>query len=530
MSSRTLLPRGAACTNCRRRKIKCDGQRPKCSPCLNSDVFSKNCDYTDETTEAQSLQDQISILEARIQELESGETNATSKVTGYNLQETGSEVYLYAAPSSVQLSASGFEDIPPVLSRMLMHNFIHKSCSLCFFLDRERFKHSVLNAGSERPTFALLNTSYLWGMLLSASANPPEQEAILVSRSLQSSAHALSENHPQKVLQCIQSEVLLANYFYRAGRTFEGKYHATAAASLVLSSGAHKIRTSSPDASGYLATFNVNPLAEGSDAIEEGERINAFWAVLALDAFWNTVHGVPSSIPYTSPMTRVDTPWPRMMEEYTQTPFDPQFRSSHTIERFLSGVLDNGIPATISSPKANYARAAILFERATFTGLQLHNNPGSQLSQANLTSLDTLIQRFVASLPPLDRDLGAPLYYQFCIHSLAHAADIQLHLPFASQNNISRTRLFTAAKAIVNLIDNWGHVFENDFVDPMLAVIWTIACNVFIDESVRMQYAEARTLCERVMSAMERHPFPLMRNQLAQVQELFSSTNPTTSS
>ncbi|KAE9398715.1 hypothetical protein BT96DRAFT_994641 [Gymnopus androsaceus JB14] len=466
----------------------------------------KNCDYADETTEAQSLQDQISILEARIQELESGETNTTSKVTGYNLQETGSEVYLYAAPSSVQLSASGFEDIPPVLSRMLMHNFIHKSCSLCFFLDRERFKYSVLNeTEGERPTFALLNTSYLWGMLLSSSEHPPEQEAILVSRALQSSAHALSENHPQKVLQCIQSEVLLANYFYRAGRTFEGKYHATAAASLILSSGTHKIRTSSPDTSGYLATSNVNPLTEPSDAIEEGERINVFWAVLALDAFWNTVHGVPSSIPYTSPMTRVDTPWPRMMEEYTRAPFDAQFRSSHTIERFLSGALDSGIPNSVTSPKANFARAAILFERATFTGLQLYNTIPSKLQFSRHSHSE-----IVASLLPPDRTLGAPLEYQFCMHSLAHAADIQLHLPFASQNNISRTRIFAAAKAIVNLIDNWGHVFENDFVDPMLAVIWTIACNVFIDESIQMQYAEACTLCERVMSAMERHPFPLM--------------------
>ncbi|KAE9382660.1 hypothetical protein BT96DRAFT_790905, partial [Gymnopus androsaceus JB14] len=99
----------------------------------------------------------------------------------------------------------------------------------------------------------------------------------------------------------------LANYFYFAGRILEGKYHTTAAASLVLSSGIHKIRTSSPDASGYL---NLNPLAEPRDAIEEGERINAFWTVLTLDAFWNTVHGVPSSIPYTTPMARVDTPWP----------------------------------------------------------------------------------------------------------------------------------------------------------------------------------------------------------------------------
>ncbi|KAE9385685.1 hypothetical protein BT96DRAFT_891978 [Gymnopus androsaceus JB14] len=516
------LARGSACTNCRRRKIRCDGKKPKCSPCLNSDVFS-DCEYKNSgASEVQSLENRISVLEARIHELESEETSTTPKVTVHDLQRTGSEVYLQA-PSSDQVSQSGFQDIPPVLSQTLLHNFMLKSCSLCFFLDRERFKHSGLNAEAERPTFALLNTTYLWGILLSSSANTPEQEAILVSRALQSSAHALWENHPQKVLQCIQSEVLLANYFYCAGRIFEGKYHNTAAASLVLSSGAHKIRTSSPDASGYLATFNVNTLSEPSDAIEEGERINAFWAVLILDAFWNTVHGVPSSIPYTTPMARVDTPWPRIMEEYTRAPYDPQFRSSRTIERFLSGVFDYGIP---DSPKANFPRAAILFERATFTGIQLLGNPHSEQSHASFSSLDILIQRFLISILPPDPALEAPLDYQFCVYSLAHAADIQLHLPFVSQNDISRTRIFTAAKAIVNLIDTWGHVLEKEYINPMLAIIWTIACKVFLDEGIRMQYFEARTLFERVMAAMERHPFPLMKHQLAQVKEASASCFP----
>ncbi|KAE9397943.1 hypothetical protein BT96DRAFT_1020477 [Gymnopus androsaceus JB14] len=587
------LPWGSACLNCRRRKMRCDGQRPKCSPCLNSDIFN-DCEYRNErTAEEQSLEYHISALEARIQELQTGETGPTPKVAGHDLQRTGSEVYLHAAPSSAaRVSASGFQDIPPVLSQMLLHNFVHKSCSLGFFLHEERFKNSLaLNAEGERPTFALLNTSYLWGMLLSSSENHTGQDRILVSRALQSSAHALSENHPQKVLQCIQSEVLLANYFYFAGRILEGNYHSTAAASLVLSGGTHKIRTSSPDASGYL---NLNPLAEPRDAIEEGERINAFWTVLTLDAFWNTVHGVPSSIPYTTPMARVDTPWPRTMEEYTQVPFDPDFRSSHTIEQFLSthllpsfihintrildgldfrrifgilymeflpafriqlqwresthraaydgrvpfdpdfrsshtieqflsGDLDSGIATALLS-QSYFSRAAILFERATFTGIQLLSNPHSQQSQENFTSLDTLI-RDSSQVYCLQVALSeSPLDCQFCVHSLAHAADIQLHLPFASQNNISRTRIFTAAKAIVNLIDTWGHILEVDCtLTPMLAVIWTIACKVFVDDSIRMQYFEARALCERVKVAMERYSFPI---QLAQVIEASASSFP----
>ncbi|KAE9402324.1 hypothetical protein BT96DRAFT_1017715 [Gymnopus androsaceus JB14] len=509
MSTYTTLQKGAACMNCRRRKIRCDGQKPKCSSCQ----WEEDCEYKDTraSTQLHSLEDHISVLEARIHELESEfRSNASN-----------------APPSNVQLSAPGIEYIPPILSNMLMHNFIHKSCSIGFFLHKIRFKNSVLNFGGETPTSALLNTSYLWGMHLSSSANPPEQEAILLSRALQSSTHALSENHPQKIIQCIQSKVLLATYFYRANRTVEGRYHATAAASLVLSSGMHKIRTSSHDVSRYHIAAFLNPLAPPSDAIEEGERINAFWTVLTLDAFWNTINGIPSSIPYTSPMARVDVPWPRMLEEYARTPFDPQFRSSHTIERFLSGVPDSN-----NSPRAIFAKAAILFERATFIGLELKNNRASQQSQASFSSLDTLIQRFIPSILPLDRTSETPLNYQLCMHSLAHAADIQLHISFTSQSTTSRTRVLRAAKAIADLIVTWSHVPEMEFVDPMLAVLWAMTCKIFIDESVRLQamgsllYArnEVRASCERVMAAMEGQPFPLMKHQLVLVRRAFANT------
>lgn len=190
-------------------------------------------------------------------------------------------------------------------------------CWVGFFLHRGRFIKTVLQSEGEAPTFALLNTTYVWGNHLSSSQNSLEQEATLVSRALQSSAHALSENHPQKITQFIQAEILLGNYFYLAGKTVEGKYHVTAAASLVLGGGLHKIRSSDTEKSGYLAEA-LGTLALPKDSVEEGELINAFWTVLTLDSFWNSVHGTPSSIPYTSSTVRIDTPWPLIMEEYAE--------------------------------------------------------------------------------------------------------------------------------------------------------------------------------------------------------------------
>ncbi|KIK69881.1 hypothetical protein GYMLUDRAFT_67140 [Collybiopsis luxurians FD-317 M1] len=527
------LQKGSACINCRSR---CDGQKPRCGPCLNSSGAFSDCEYSDVgTTQLQSLENQVSILEARLQELQSGSSFSPKDSEKLDLQKSGSEVYLNPPPSAntVGFSSSGFEHLPPVVHEMLMHNFIHKTCSLGFFLQKEKFTEAVFrpDVGTvERPTFALLNASYLWGIHLSSSQTSPDQEAILVSRALQSSAHALSENHSQSVLQCVQSEVLLANYFYRAGRIVEGRYHGTAAASLVLSSGLHKARTPSLQTSGYLAAF-FSPLAPPRDAIEEGERINAFWTVLILDTFWNAVYGIPSSIPYTTPMVRVDCPWPRIIDEYEKVPFGPEYQSSQTIERFLSGIPDDN-----NSPKASFAKAAILFERATMTGLLIKSNPNMAQYQTSFDSLNAVIQSLTESLSPLHRGSHPPLDYQVCMTSLVHAATIRLHLPFASQSGSSRIQSLRAAKSIVDLIDDWNDVPEMEFIDPMLAIIWALCCRVLIDEGARLQMSEnnadaplfpptdVRSFCERVISVMEMRPFPLMSYQLAQIRAAFART------
>ncbi|KAJ3854603.1 hypothetical protein EV368DRAFT_63155 [Lentinula lateritia] len=396
----TPLQKGSACTNCRS---------------TTKDPFS-DCEYNNNgITHAQVLEDRISVLEARLKDLESGgATQGTQKT-----KEVDS-ILMTCLPS--------FDEF------------------------------------CEAPTFALLNTTFVWGNHLSSSQNSLEQEATLVSRALQSSAHSLSESHPQKVTQFIQAEVLLGNYFYLAGKTVEGKYHVTAAASLVLSAGLHKLRSSGVEHFGYLAQ-PLDTLAPPRDPIEEGELINAFWTVLTLDSFWNTVHGTPSSIPYTSPSVRIDTPWPLIMEEYAENPLDHNFRNSHTIDNFLGGMPDNA-----DSPRAAFSKAAILFERATFTGRQIKNDPNSPKSQKDFSVLDTLIPRFIGSLLPVDRANVPPLNYQLVINTLASAADIQLHLPLASDGFSSRVRILNAAKAILDLIDTWGHLPEMEFLDPMIAV------------------------------------------------------------
>ncbi|GAA5941517.1 uncharacterized protein JCM15063_001607 [Sporobolomyces koalae] len=66
------LKRGTACTLCRRRKLRCDGVRPKCGTCLR---LSHDCQYGDPAQErAQQLEERIRSLEREIESYRRGET------------------------------------------------------------------------------------------------------------------------------------------------------------------------------------------------------------------------------------------------------------------------------------------------------------------------------------------------------------------------------------------------------------------------------------------------------------------------
>ncbi|KIM28803.1 hypothetical protein M408DRAFT_329249 [Serendipita vermifera MAFF 305830] len=76
------LQRGSACLSCRKRKMKCDGQRPICGGCTRANR-SADCEYDDGKTKTrtQLLQEKIQRLEFRLQQLEGtapDEGNATT--------------------------------------------------------------------------------------------------------------------------------------------------------------------------------------------------------------------------------------------------------------------------------------------------------------------------------------------------------------------------------------------------------------------------------------------------------------------
>lgn len=123
------------------------------------------------------------------------------------------------------------------------------------------------------------------------------------------------------VLYVIQAEVLLANYFFFSGRFLEGRYHCGAAVSLALSCRLNLIGSSNDSGTGLEiggpVEFPAFSLPPPEDAIQEGERINAFWSVYMLDKGWAVALNSNSSISDEGPgRTEIHTPWPAPMEAY----------------------------------------------------------------------------------------------------------------------------------------------------------------------------------------------------------------------
>ncbi|KAJ7082305.1 hypothetical protein C8R44DRAFT_722410 [Mycena epipterygia] len=156
---------------------------------------------------------------------------------------------------------------------------------------------------------------YLWGVHLSKDARITAYEPAFLAHALRSTAGSLSGTHPRTILHSMQASVLLAYYFIRNARFLEGRYHTSAAVSIAVSSGLHRIRAANAAAGGLGAPEAMRP---PKDAVEEGERIDAFWSVLNLNNTWANTDGSPSNISYGAAGLKIDTPWPLARGDYVQ--------------------------------------------------------------------------------------------------------------------------------------------------------------------------------------------------------------------
>ncbi|KAJ6550167.1 hypothetical protein B0H19DRAFT_1265027 [Mycena capillaripes] len=365
----------------------------------------------------------------------------------------------------------------PLVELDALHDFLHHSSQFGFFLNVKKFWETVIDGKGQRPTTVLLEVVYLWAIHLSDSDELREQVANYLSRACRTAVDSLSGTHKHNtILHSIQASVLLSHYFMRNTRFLEGKYHLSAAVSLILSSGMHRIRSADPHAVGGPLGPAFRRLPPARDAIEESERINAFWTVLTMNNCWTTADGSPSNIAYTELDARIDTPWPLDINSLGPNGEVLLESGIGTVTTFLANLPDSGI-----SEAAFHAKGAILFHQASRLASQYR--PNMNHDQANdfyrsFNSIDTVIEGLKSSLPTVHMHSTRTM---LLIHSLVHVATIQLHNPFVGEGDVSRFRVLDSARAIVTALAQVP-VNEFVFIDPIMGTLLMATCQVFVTE------------------------------------------------
>jgi len=389
----------------------------------------------------------------------------------------------------------GYEEPSLVALQTSIDTFIPHAQQYGFFLHIPTFRQSALLAfplgHPSRPTPGLLHAVHLMGVHFSQPESQQDQESALLMKAVQHVSTDLLGSHPNKVLQTLQAQILLTYYFFRVAAILEAKVHTSAAVSLALGSGLHRIRSSSISAPATIAIVQDQPYAlpPPASGLQEAERINAFWSVLMLHKFVTVSLENPANVcgALEAPGMQIDTPWPVSLDNFKEGMFPPEFQTESTVRTFLNGFLGD-IGAASSLEMA--AKAAILFHRSAHVSGQWKPNlePRERAAyEAAARSMNMLIDLFRKQLPPLpefntqDPDLRMTIL----THALIDAAAIKLHWLFAYAWSTSRQICLAAAR---NLVSYKLNLQELGHFNPIMGNLWMTACHVFIDEISRVRH------------------------------------------
>jgi hypothetical protein len=192
--------------------------------------------------------------------------------------------------------------------------FARQASQFGFFLNGPRVVQSILSPDSRRPISpSLLNAILLFGIHLSASPSLQLHESVFLGRALQPATPI----EPHQVIQNIQAAELLAQYFLRQGRFLEAMHRINTAASLAIACGLHRLQWTDPNGKVYA-------LPPTRDAVEQGERVSAFWTVLATHKIFSVILQWQSSVSALL-NEQINLPWPLDMEVYESVSVTQRF-------------------------------------------------------------------------------------------------------------------------------------------------------------------------------------------------------------
>ncbi|KAJ7480672.1 hypothetical protein FB451DRAFT_152334 [Mycena latifolia] len=478
------IRRNKACGNCRRRKIRCNGNRPCCFQCrlLPADSATP-CEYLAVDSNAtrqtsRGMLQHIQTLQARIEELEhlrDGAERAPQillRQPYHSDRDSSSPTEPTFGSPAIEVSSpipdsnSYLQEPPMDVLATLINGFLERfSRSAFLFLNpRELCGTALLPlpfGHPNRPSRALLSTIYLWGCVLSPTTPIGSYtEDMFLNSALRTLPHDIAEFalNPHLVLQTIQAEVLLSYYYLHSPRPVEGRYHSATAMSLALDAGLHMLGSSWQPCRDREACppfpLVQTLLPPAADHEQVTERINAFWAVSILNNYWVAVQGTYSAFPHS---LVIDTPWPGDIE------------GVETISRFLDGQDRENF-----NPSALLAKASTLLERICAFSVRTTAPPEPLV----LALFAERLQEFQSHLPPLSGDSTL-----LVTHVLTDLTIVRLHAsPYFSTSETIRLPSLAAAGRIVSAL---GGLRANDApynIDPILGPVCETIYHFYLDE------------------------------------------------
>ncbi|TDL21886.1 hypothetical protein BD410DRAFT_828850 [Rickenella mellea] len=488
------LQRGEACLPCRRRKTKCDGVRPICKACRPG---NRLCKYTSaRPVSTQYLEDEISQLHFCIHELEEPARDAVilqDPYAAYSEAQTTSEFH---SPHVHQHSTGDVLDSDSLgraislhmnhhVSSMLVAKFFEHGELLGFCLDKSRFieQHHVQTSNPGFSHTALLSTIYIWALRILNSSASFRLLPLYIAEATRALTNARDSSDPRTRVQTIQAEVLLAIFFYSNGRIVEGQIHSAGAVNMVLSSGLHctnPISADSSSGSGNMVPTTTFLLPQPCDAAEAAERTRLFWAVYSLDACWPVVTRSPSKLRDSgNPATTITIPWPASTDECQSMNLGGMHAINNTFQEFYA---NRPSPQSVCGMSSSTLRAqtSVLLKHVT----ELGESENADDTQRKIRDMARFISSFISNLPSVSAQSDVEsvvLLTNLVTRSLAHAAEIQLHLVYRDLafSPGSLTVCINSALAILSVMEDII-MEERDCIDPAIVVAWTVAAKLLV--------------------------------------------------
>ncbi|KAF7350560.1 Transcriptional activator protein acu-15 [Mycena sanguinolenta] len=493
-----------ACNNCRRRKIRCDGERPICSRCRVQPPRSLTpCTYShtpvggtssSQTELIEGMQNRIDELEHQVQILSGQDPTRVFLSEPYSNQPFNeSPLALDILYNSMPFlgTPSSIEE-PPGLNETLIDAFLrHFSRHHLFFLASTEFKQSALLSNLLPP--GLLNAVVLWANHISANsiADSRYSDEQLLARAVHHVARgvAVVDPSPQRILHMIQAEVLLALYYLDGGRLLEGNYHRAGAASLAFSMGLHQIGSSSQ------GSYSLNTAQMGGDGLSRTEMIDAFWSVVILNNCFVVASDVPSSIPCDA---LISTPWP-----------------THSLNDGAPGPFIPGNDVAGHSALTLLANASVQLERTiVFTA----RNPSLPVPP-EFWVISTRLETFRGHLQPVDADHSTD-QVTLVTHAFVNVAIIRLYSPHATLWAAARAKCLDAARWVFIRLAS-ARITEWEVADPILGPLLATVADVLIAN--RNHDGQATAAIQTTLSAMRvlARLSPLVQQYLAGIQQRY---------